>query len=212
MKSTADGISLSRVELTALLAFASQEEADKNKWGVHFHVKGDSVRARAMNGFASFELTGINLGRSDQEWMVGRKFLVDAQKPLGTKQVLRLEFAGASLHEGTVLENDKKLGMWQSDDDASIRQVSFPWETDELSIPAERRKIAHCSAISTPYLKLVMLAAQAVDVEVAHFYSPAAAAGPMIFTVGHDKDTSGLGLIKPLPVEVVESNENDEAA
>lgn len=210
MKATTEGISLSRVELRALLAFASQEESDKNKWGVFFRVEGDKVLARATNGYASFQLEGVNDGRKNQDWMVGRKFLVDGKKELEGKQVLRLNFKGASLHEATVLENDKDLGSWQSSEDATIRQVAFPWEDDEVKLPIERRKIAHCSAISTPYLKLVMLAADAVGVEVAHFYPPDGNLGPMVFTVGDEKQTSGCGMIKPLPAKSDEEDGDED--
>jgi len=208
MKSTTDGISLSRKELTALLAFASQEETDKNKWGVHFRIAGEKVFARATNGYACFELEGINDGANDGEWMVARKFLVDGQKELESKQVLRLEFKGASLHEAAVLENDQELGRWQSAKDVAISQVTFPW--DGVKLPAANRKIAHCSAISTPYLKLVMLAAKAVDIETAYFYAPKDAGGAFIFTVGHDGKTSGLGSIVPLPVEAGASDDEDD--
>jgi hypothetical protein len=218
MLSTPKGIALARVELTALLAFASQNEADKDKWGVHFRVEKEKVFARATNGYASFQLEGINEKRSLGEWMVSRKFLVDGNKELESKQVLRLAFSGKSLHTGTVCENDKELGSWQSAADVAIPQVSFPFE--DVVIPAASRTIAHCSALSTPYLKLVMLAAKAVGVEHAYWYAPAEALGPLIFTVGHDKSTSGMGFIKPLPVkekgesggEPDEDEEDDDVA
>lgn len=209
MKSTKDGLSLSRKELTALLAFAGQEEADKNKWGVQFRTEGDKCFARATNGYAGFELEGINDGLHDGLWMVARKFLVDGQKELESKQVLRLEFKGASLHEGTVLENDAELGRWQSAKDVAITQISFPWD-DDFRLPTTSRKIAHCCAVSTPYLKLIIFAAKAVGVELAHFYSPKEKDGELIFTVGDENSTSGMGFIKPLPVAAAESEDDDD--
>jgi hypothetical protein len=208
MKSTSNGISLSRKELTALLAFASQNEAEKNMWGVHFRVEGEKVFARASNGYAHLELEGLNEAGPDGEWLVARKFLVDGQKELESKQVLRLEFRGASLHEAAVLENDVELGRWQSAKDVAISQVSFPW--DGVKLPSSSRKIAHCCAISAPYLKLVMLAAKAVGVEIFYLYGPKDAAGDVTFTVGHEEQTSGIGVIKPLPAKAKGEGDDDE--
>lgn len=208
MRSTNQGLSLSRKELTALLAFASQNEAEKNMWGVHFRILSDKVFARASNGYAHLELEGINDNHDDGEWMVARKFLVDGQKELESKQVLRLEFRGASLHEAAVLENDIELGRWQSAKDVAISQVSFPW--DGVKLPSPSRKISHCCVVSAPYLKLVMLAAKAVGVEPFYFYGPKEQGGDVTFTVGHDQQTSGIGVIKPLPAKAVGEGDDDE--
>lgn len=208
MKSTTEGLSLSRRELTALLAFASQNEAEKNMWGVHFRVVGEKCVARASNGYAHLELEGVNDRGADGEWMVARKFLVDGQKELEQKQVLRLEFQGASLHEGVVLENDVVLGRWQSAKDVAIPQVSFPW--DGVKLPGGSRKIARCCVISAEYLKLVMLAAKAVGVPTFYLYPPKEQAGDVTFTVGHDEQTSGIGVIKPLPAKAVGAGDDDE--
>lgn len=208
MKSTTEGLSLSRKELTALLAFASQNEAEKNMWGVNLRIIGDKCFARASNGYAYFRLTGINDGFRDGEWMVGRKFLVDGQKELEQKQVFRLEFAGASLHEGVVLENDLVLGRWQSAKDVAIPQVTFPF--DDIVEPNASRKIAHCFAGSAPYLKLVQLAAKAVGTDIYYMYGPKLQGGDVIFTVGHDQDTSGIGLLKPLPAKEKGAADDDE--
>lgn len=212
MKSTIDGISLSRKELTALLAFASQNEAEKNMWGVHFRIAGEKCFARASNGYAHLEVEGINDHGDDGEWMVARKFLVDGQKELESKQVLRLEFRGASLHEAAVLENDVELGRWQSAKDVAIPQVSFPW--DGVKLPSGNRKIAHCCVISAEYLKLVMLAAKAVGVPTFYLYAPKEQDGDVTFTVGHDQQTSGIGVIKPLPAKAKgeEDEDDDEEA
>lgn len=209
MKSISQGLSLSRKELTALLAFAGQEEADKNKWGAQFRVEDKVCFARATNGYAGFQLEGINDGLPDGVWMVARKFLVDGQKELESKQVLRLAFSGASLHEGIVLENDVELGRWQSRQDVAITQISFPWD-DDFRLPNTNRKIAHCCAVSAPYLKLIMLASKAVGVELAHFYSPKEKDGDLIFTVGDEGSTSGMGYLKPLPVASAAADEDGD--
>lgn len=213
MKATQDGISCSRAELTALLATASMDSADKNKWGVLFLTEGDSVFARATNGNAFLELKGKSERKTKhKEWMVCRKYLVDAQKQLEQKQVALLKFDGAALHQAAIMENDKELGAYSVKDDATIRQVSFPWENDNVAIPDPERRIAPRAMASAPYLKLIMLAAKAVGIEDFALHAPEAAEGAIVFSIGEDKETSAVGCIKPLPAKQQETNGGGDGA
>jgi hypothetical protein len=212
MKATTEGVSCSRAELTALLATASQDSADKNKWGVLFVCDGEKVFARATNGFGFLQFEGISERKKTQTWMVNRKYLVDCQKELEAKQVVLFQFKGASLHEAAVMENDKELGTWTSKEDATIRQVAFPWEYDSVGIPDANRKIAHCATVSAPYLKIVMLAAKAVKKDEVVWYGPESAHGDLTFRVGIDEKTSAIGWIKPLPADQAENDGGGDGA
>lgn len=206
-----NGISCTSKELRALLAFASKEEAQRDLYGVHFRIEGDKVFARASNGRISFQLQGIHDGKlKDGEWLVGRDFLVDGKKEIEGKQVLSLAFKGASLRDAVVRENGVARLTVQNEADAAISQASFPAIEKHTKIPSSRREIAHCMAIGAAYLKPVQYAADAVEVEYIDWYPPKDADSPVVFVVGSDKDTSGIGCVMPMPTEGEEADEDDD--
>jgi len=146
----------------------------------------------------------------DGEWFVDQKFLIDGRKELEGKQVLRLNFSGASLHEATVEENGVKRLSITSETDMAVSQCSFPKVEKTLKVPSARRDKTHCVALAAGYLKAIELAAAAVEEELVDVFPPAAADGLVIFRAGHDKQTSCIGGILPGVSEASVGGDEDD--
>lgn len=194
MDAKSTGIALTRGELRALREFGSQEPTNRDMFGVQFTVEGDRCYARATDSRRCVVFEGESdkeLG--DRERFVDMKFLIDCRKSLEGKQVCRLNFSGASLHQATVEENGVGRLTIERDEDAAIAQTSFPQIAKTLKLPGARREKPHCVALASGHLKAVQLAADAVEEEMVDFFPPSEPDGLMVFRVGHDKPTSCIG-------------------
>jgi hypothetical protein len=214
-----NGISLSRLELTALLDIASKEPSDRNRYGVLFRVDGDRCYARATNGEAmSVEAVGdSDAQHSAGEWFVHRDLLVNGKKLVTGKQVLRLQFSGASLNTVRVEENGVEISELHWPTDAAVAQASFPTIDDSIKLPASNRKMARCAAANTAYLVCIDKVAKAAGVEFADLYPPKDKEGALVFRAGDDgeRDTIWTGSIRPVPSNAsskAEEEPDDEAA
>jgi len=207
-----EGISLDRKELRALLEVASKESDDRDKFGILFRVTGEKVYASATNGRVALEAFGIGDGaHSDGEWFVSREALVEGKKLLAGKQVLRLEFKGASLNHVRVEENGLELSSLSWPKDVAVAQCSFPAVKKDLKIPRRKREIGHCHSVAAAYLAVVELVADAAGVEFADCYPPENSDQPYVFQCGADEETTWTGSILPLKTSASESVETDEA-
>lgn len=196
MHANENGIALTKAELRALREFAAKEETDRNRYGVQFETKGNRVFARATDGRRCVEFEGINDGLHVGEWFVGQKFLIDGRKELEGKQVLRLCFKGASLHEAVVEENGITRLTLTSEQDEAVAQTSFPEIAKTIKIPGPRRERPHCVTLAEGHMRAVQLAALAVEEEMVDWFPPAEADGLLVFRIAHDKQTSCIGAMR----------------
>lgn len=212
MEANKNGIALTKDELRALREFASKEITDRDRFGVQFEIDGDRVYARATNSRICVQFDGISDGKHPSgEWFVEMKFLIDGRKELEGKQVLRLDFKGASLHDAFVEENSVRRGSWSSEQDAAVAQASFPQFSKSLKLPSKSREIVHCMALAPAYMKAVALAAAAVDEELVEFFPPSTPDGVVIFRAGSEKSTSVMGGIKAnVTAEAVKEDEDED--
>lgn len=212
MEANKNGIALTKAELRALREFASKEITDRDRFGVQFEIDGERVYARATNSRICIQFDGISDGKHpDGEWFVEMKFLIDGRKELEGKQVLRLDFKGASLHDAFVEENGVRRGSWSSETDAAVAQSSFPQFSKSLKIPSKSREIVHCMALAPAYMKAVGLAAEAVDEELVEFFPPSTPDGVVVFRAGTEKSTSVIGGIKAnVTAEAVKEDDDEE--
>lgn len=197
MNANENGIALTKAELRALREFASKEPTDRERFGVKFIASGDRCFARATNSRICLELDGESDGTLEGEWFVDQKFLIDGRKLLEGKQVLRLKFSGASLHEACVEENGVERETLGAQQDAAIAQITFPPIEKTLKLPSARRDRAHCFALAEGYLHALRLAAAAVEEEFVELFPPESADVLMVFRAGTERKTSLKGGILP---------------
>lgn len=214
MKSNENGIALTGAELGALLKVASKEKNDRDKAAVLFIAKGDRCYARATNGQIAVEVDGDGDGDLDGEWLVTRDFLEEAKKLVaGVKQIARLMFHGASLHEARIEENGLEVGSFHSPNDAAVAQHSFPNIDQSVKLPGgTRKKIAHCASIGIAYLSTIEAIGKAAGVEFADMYAPKDRDSPFSFRCGDGGDTIWTGSINPLPTAASSAGDEEEAA
>lgn len=194
MDAKESGIALTRGELRALREFGSQEETNRDMFGVHFETLEQRVFARATDSRRAIVLDGISDGAmGNREFFVDMKFLIDGRKELEGKQVLRLNFSGASLHQATIEENGVGRLTIERERDAAIAQFSLPKIAKDIALPGSRREKLHCATLSVGHLKAVTLASQAVEEEMIEWFLPSEADGLLVFRIAHDKDTSCHG-------------------
>lgn len=202
MNSTENGVAFSGPELRALLAFASREESDRDKYGVQIVISGDRCWARATNGQVSLELDGISDGKHDDgEWFVHRDFLVRGRKLItGEKAVLRLAFSGASLNRAIVEQNDVEIATFEIPADAAIAQVSFPSVEKDVKLPTKSRVVAHCSALAGVHAGLLELVQEAMgkDVEHCDLYPPKDPDSHWVFVCNDQGQTTARGTLRPM--------------
>ncbi len=211
MEANVNGVAFTKAELRALREFSSKEPTDRDRFGVQVEIRGDRVFARATNSRICLQLDGESDGEQpDGEWFVDQKFLIDGRKELEGKQVLRLNFTGASLHEATVEENGVTRLTIQNESDAAIAQVSFPQVSKTLKMPPSRRDKVHCVALGAGYLRAVQLAADAVEEDLVEVFPPSTPDGLVVFRAGTDRKTSLMGGILANVTEEAIRNEDDE--
>lgn len=213
MQANAEGLTLNKAELRALLAIASKEETDRDRYGVMFKVENEKCFARASNGRMCVEAHGDALNEVQQEngeWFVHREFLIAAKKLLTGKRVARLEFRGASLHDAAVLENGKEIERLQWEKDAAIAQVEFPNVEKEVKLPPKSRSIAICYAVGAEYLSQLQKIADAADVEFVDTYPPKDADAAVVFRAGAESATIWTGCILPVSSQAVHDAENGD--
>lgn len=125
MRGEEEGIVLSKGELEALIAFSHPDSADLNC--VVFETEIHHVNAYSMDGYAGIMGKGDNGGFTTEahRWRVELEFLEAAKKALGSKDYVRLEFSGDSLHEAVVLE------LLESDGDPVLEaRATIQWPHD----------------------------------------------------------------------------------
>jgi hypothetical protein len=194
MQASKKGVAFTKAELRALREFSSKEPTDRDKFGVQLEISGTRCWARATNGQRCLEIDGESDGKhQDGEWFVSQKFLIDGRKELEGKQVLRLHFKGASLHDASIEENGKSRLTLTADADMSIAQTSFPSVAKKLKVPGPSRKLLHCLTLAEGHMHAVSLAALAVEDEMVEWFPPSDPDGMMVFRIASDKSTSIMG-------------------
>lgn len=194
MEAKENGIALTNDELRALREFGSKDKTNRDMFTVEFEVAGDRVFARASDSRRCVIFEGMSDGSlGNNTWIVDMKFLIDGRKELEGKEVLRLNFKGASLRCATVEENGLERLTIERLQDAAVAQASLPKLVKDAKIPGPRRERPHCITLASGHLKAVELAAKAVKDEMIDWFPPAEADGLLVFRVAHDKETSAIG-------------------
>lgn len=214
MESDKNGIAFSKGELKLLRQYGSKDITNREFFGVHVHVKGESVCAWASNGRTmAVEINGIADGKfHDLECFVSMKFLIDGRKQLEGKELLRLGFSGASLHEASIEQAGIIRETLTSQNDMAIPDVTLPGICKQLKKPAARREKVHCMAIAPDYLKAAALAAEAAEEgQLVEIFPPSSPDGWVVFQVDGDKNTSIIGqVLANATVESVSEDGDDE--
>lgn len=203
MKFTDEGLFLSKAEIDALLAFASDNPESPTLYGVHFRVTRHEVRARASNGYIALDGLGQNESERLSEWFVHRDFLRRAYKVLDNSHRLRLEFKGASLYHSTIVDADgNELSSFSWPTDAANGQQSFidqaAW--DKLLKPPRGERQVSCIRLNADYLSLMKKIASAAENDGIDCYPPADAEEKSLFRC-KGEDTLWLAAIAPMRVD-----------
>lgn len=208
MKKTPEGIQLSKNEITALLAFSSDEPEQIRYYGVHFVATEEHVKARASNGAIAIDALGPNESGSENEWFVHRDFLRGALKVLDKKCTLTLKFSGASLHEAAVHNEDGiEVSTFSWPHDAANSQTSFADadEFDKLLKPPKGKGVK-CVTLNADYLGLMTKVANAAEVYGIDCYPPTGKDGHFMFRC-EGADTTWIAMVAPMKSE----EETDES-
>ncbi len=198
MDANASGVGFSKGELRLLRQFGSKDITNREFFGVHVEVTRERVFARASNGrTTAVELDGIADGKHPEgEWFVTMKFLIDGRKELEGKELLRLAFSGASLHEAAIEQAGIIRLTLTAQNDAAMSDVSLPGVFAKLKKPNARRDRVHCMAVAPGYLRAAALAAEAAEEgQLVEIFPPSDPDGFVIFQVDSDKNTSIIGQV-----------------
>lgn len=214
MDATKNGVAFNKGELRLLREFSSKDVTNREFFGVHVEVKKDRVFARASNGRTmAVELDGISDGKHHEcELFVSMKFLIDGRKQLEGKELLRLGFSGASLHEASVEQAGIIRETLTSQNDMAVSDVSLPGICKQLKKPNARRERVHCMAVAPGYLKAAALAGEAAEEgELVEIFPPDSPDGFVVFQVDSEKNTSIIGqILANATVESVQGDEEEE--
>ncbi len=206
MIKTEDGIKLTKDELTALLAFASDDPSRQKLYGVHFIATKSKVKARATNGHIALDAVGPNESENPNEWFVHRDFLKRAHKALDNKSSVTLKFSGASLYDA-VVHNDDGVEVYtvSSPEDVANSQMTFPdpREWNKLLKPPPKTESVNCVTLNAEYLGLMSKVSRAAGVYGIDCYPPPSTMERVVFRCEGDL-TSWIAVVMPMRSEASE--------
>lgn len=212
MKQTEKGLRITKPEIAALLAFACDDPARSNLYGVQLMVTDSHVRARATNGHIAIDAVGQNETGDANEWFVHRDFLKGAMKVLDGKSTLILQFRGASLHDAAVENEDGvEMSMFSWPHDAANSQMSFPDSAafEEL-LEAPKGKPVKCVTLNADYLSLMGKVSKAAGVAGISCYQPPKALERVVFRC-EGTDTAWIAVVMPMAAGDSEADDAAEA-
>lgn len=210
MRCESRGIVIMKSEIAALVAFASSDKAHELS-RVRFSVDGDRLTAYASDGSAAVEASGFSTGDTRGEWAIGREFLEELKKLLGTDDRAVLMVSGASLHDARIEDKDGKersTVTWPRD--AASTQITIEALRNVIKLPTKTRGLARCSQIAGGYLAMIELCTRAAGYGIADVYPAESARSPLTFqTGGGPLGTTWTGVLMPAPTEP-DDDEGDE--
>lgn len=199
MEYTSQGVELTKPELVALLAFASDDPKAPQFYGVHFMATEEKIKARAADGFIALDAVGGNDTGEENEWFVHRDFLKGAVKILDNSSTLVLEFSGASLTDAVVRNEDGvNTSTFSWPEDAANSQSSFANEKDwgKLLTPPNGKGVK-CVTLNADYLGLMSKVSKAAGVTGIDCYPPTSRHDKVMFRC-EGFDTTWIALVMPM--------------
>jgi hypothetical protein len=196
MKINEDGLLLSKPELVALLAFASDDAGHLHLYGVQFKANGAHVSARSSNGHVAAEVVGECDGVTG-EWFVHRDFLLEGKKLLSNETALRLSFSAASLRDAVIVDDDGNVrSTLQWPEEAALSQLTLPDINSVLDGGTAPRKLTSIS-LNADYLGLLKLISRAAGNDRIDCFPPKDKDGAAVFAC-NGADTNWRAVIMPL--------------
>jgi len=199
MHYSSDGLKLSKDELGALLAFASNDKGREDYYGVHFLSENERVKARASTGAIALDAIGSGTGKKRREWFVDREFLKHCHKSMasGSHSVL-LQFSGASLNAAEVQDGDgiEILGLQWPHEAAKAQHRFDEAETVKEMFTAPTGKAVKAVTLDASYMALMTKVSKAAGVDAITCFVPSSSHERTYFQCA-SKDTTWTACLVP---------------